>query len=197
MAKYPLKIQMLSQFLKKLPGVGSKTAERLAFELIDWQKSDLDLFSDTLSSLKDEILKCPTCNALIDKTGCQFCRREADKLCILGSARDLFALEETSSYEGLYFVLDHLLSPLKSCQIEDATVQKLKQLISKKNVQEVIIALDSTLEGDATALFLKNSLNNFASLKISRLAFGLPVGSSFEYVDDSTLTRAFLGRQNF
>lgn len=197
MAKYPLKIKTLTQFLKKLPGIGSKTAERLAFELVEWPKSELKFFAEELLSLKESVVKCPGCNALTDSQGCPFCRRESTEMCILGSSKDLFALEETSSFEGLYFVLDHLLSPLKSCHIEDAVIQKLEKLILKKQIKEVIIALDSTLEGDATALFLKNSLKKYPALKISRLAFGLPVGSSLEYVDDSTLTRAFLGRQNF
>ncbi len=196
MSKYPLKLQTLSQFLRKLPGIGSKTAERLSFELIKWNENDLNFFSETLSSLKSSLLKCPECNALIDHESCPFCQKESQQLCILASPKDLFALEETSSYQGIYFVLDHLLSPLKSCQIEEPVIQKLEKLILKKETKEVIIALDSTLEGDATALFLKNRLKKYP-LKISRLAFGLPVGSSLEYVDEGTLTRAFVGRQNF
>lgn len=196
MSKYPIKLQTLALLLKKLPGIGAKTAERLSFDLIRWQENDLALFSEVLSSLKEALFKCDICNALIDHTGCPFCKRESDQLCILASPKDLFAMEETSSYQGLYFILDHLLSPLKSCQIEGPILQKLENLILKKQIKEVVIALDSTLEGDATALFLKNHLKKY-NLKISRLAFGLPVGSSLEYVDEGTLTRAFLGRQDF
>ncbi|MFA5250791.1 MAG: recombination mediator RecR [Parachlamydiales bacterium] len=197
MSKYPLKLQTLSQLLKKLPGIGSKTAERLAFELVKWPEGELGFFGETLASLKENLFKCPECQALIDQSGCPFCRRSSRQICLLASAKDLFALEETAAYSGLYFVLDHLLSPLKSCQIEEEAVQKLENLISKHSVEEVIIALDSTLEGDATALFFKNRLKKFPHLKISRLAFGLPVGSSLEYVDEGTLTRSFMGRQNF
>ncbi len=194
--EYPKGLQKIFTFFKKLPGVGSKTAERFAFELLSWKEEDLSHFSETVKNIKTLITSCKECGAL-KETLCPFCSsssRNQEVLCILSSAKEIFLLENTRSYQGLYHVLDNLLSPLEGKEESSIGLEKLIQRIESKNIQEIILALDSTLEGDATALFLKESLKKY-SLRFSRLAPGIPLGSSLEYVDNATLARALTYRQ--
>ena len=193
--KFPDDLLSLIAYLKKLPGVGTRTAERFAFELLSWDQQTLSSFSDTFKDLHNKIPSCPTCGCLTDRGDCRFCaNRDTNSLCILASARDAYAIEETGSYRGLYHVIEHLLSPLDGRHTNTLRLDRIEARIAQNNVREVIVAFDSTLEGDTTALYLKNSLLT-TNLSISRLAFGLPVGSTLEYIDGGTLTRAFLGRQ--
>jgi recombination protein RecR len=197
--RYPKNILTMIAFLKKLPGVGTKTAERFTFELLKWNESDLKNFGNLLESILDSIKKCPLCGCLTENDKCQYCdlsQREKNTLCIIASPKDLYLIEETNSYTGLYHVIDHLISPMDGFNIDDKMILKLENRIEKLKVKEVIIALDSTLEGDATSLFIKTKLKKF-DLNISRLAFGMPVGSSLEYIDGGTLAKAFIGRQKF
>ena len=195
---YPNIILTLIAYVKKLPGVGSKTAERFVFDLLSWEKSHLDQFSTLLSDLKDIVFKCPECGCIADKNGCNFCskKRDLDSICVVASAKDVYAIEKSGSYRGLYHVIEHLLSPMDGKGVESLKIDKLRQRITVNRVKEVIIALDSSLEGDATSLFLKENLKTI-KVNVTRLAFGLPVGSSMEYVDGSTLVKALLGRHNF
>lgn len=191
----PKDLLSLITFLKKLPGVGSRTAERFAFELIHWDEETLANFGETLKEIQKKIPHCPTCGCLTDQGHCRFCaNRDAHLLCILASARDAYAIEETGNYHGLYHVIEHLLSPLDGRHVETLRLDRIEKRILDNGVREVIIAFDSTLEGDTTALYLKQALTSYA-VSISRLAFGLPVGSSLEYIDGGTLARAFVGRQ--
>lgn len=195
--KYPSELMTLISFLRKLPGIGFKTAERFAFTLLEWKEGDLKNFSSHLATLKEKIRHCPTCYAMIDTPACPFCqnpKRNQDLICILSSAKDVFSIEETKVYSGLYHVIDSLLSPLDGKGTESLRLQELKERIERLNVQEVIIALDSTLEGDATSLYLKEELSPLVP-KISRIAFGLPLGSCLDFVDGGTLARALLAKQ--
>ncbi|KPK31952.1 MAG: recombination protein RecR [Chlamydiae bacterium SM23_39] len=195
---YPKKILTLISFLKKLPGVGFKTAERFAFELIKWNKEELKSLANILYNIKETLKKCTTCGCLKEEDHCYFCDiklRNNDIICIISSEKDAFSIEEIGAYKGLFHVVS-LISPIEGFQKDDNNVDNLKKRIINNNIKEVIIALDSTLEGDATSLFLKNKLKNL-NIKISRLAFGLPIGSSLEYIDKTTLAKAFFGRQNF
>ena len=180
-----------------MPGVGTRTAERFAFELLNWDASALTSLSSTLSELKEKIPLCTICGCLTDENNCRFCAsRDAESLCIIASPRDAYAIEETVCYKGLYHVIPHLISPLDGRTISDLKLDRIEARMNEHNIQELIIALDSTLEGDATSLYLQKALTR-PNLSISRLAFGLPVGSSLEYIDSSTLARAFSGRQRF
>lgn len=199
MAKYPIQLQQLITYLKKLPGVGSKTAERFAFQTLSWSPSDLQGFAALLGGLKDTITQCPDCQCLMDKQQCPFCSdetRDRTQLCIITSPKDAYSLEETRSFRGLYHVLGSLLSPIEGKTIEHLQLDRLKKRLETFPIKEIIIALDSTLEGDTTSLFLKDHLAKWG-LNVSRLAFGLPLGSSLEFVDGGTLARAFIGRQTF
>jgi len=195
--KYPEDLLALIAHLKKLPGVGTRTAERFAFEFLSWQQEHLLDLGDLLKCVQEKIPQCAVCGCLTHQGSCHFCNhalRDATSLCLLASPRDAYSIEETKSYRGLYHVVEHLLSPLDGRHANTLRVDRIEKRIAQHNVREVIIAFDSTLEGDTTALFLKNQLLR-PDLAISRLAFGLPVGSSLEYIDGGTLARALIGRQ--
>lgn len=196
MIKYPKAILTLIAHFKKFPGVGNKTAERFVFQLIKWQRSEIESFANSLKGLFDNISNCPQCGCFIEKS-CPFCdsqKRNEESICIIASSKDAYSIEETNSYIGLYHVIENLISPLDGFNIDEKNISRLENRIREKKVKEVIIALDSTLEGDATSLFLKNRLKKL-NVEISRIAFGIPIGSSLEYIDGGTLTKAFLGRQ--
>lgn len=197
--RYPDYLLKLIQVLRKLPGVGSKSAERFAFHLLDWSPDQLHEFSTTIKGIKEHLSYCPDCGCLMGSSLCYLCdltKRDSDVLCIIASARDAFSIEETHEYKGLYHVLGGVLSPLDKKGPEHLRMSQLKQRLNTLPIKEIVIALDSTLEGDATSLYLKQELANHP-VRISRLAFGLPMGSSLDYVDGGTLARALSGRNQF
>ncbi|MBS0603983.1 MAG: recombination protein RecR [Verrucomicrobia bacterium] len=199
MAKYPVDLIHLIAFLKKLPGVGTKTAERFAFQLLNWQEAELHTFASLLSHLKEKITHCTECHCLTDSGQCAFCHspaRDKSQLCIIANPRDAYSIDETGAYRGLYHVLGGLLSPIDGKTPEHLNLEHLKKRITSLQAKEIIIALDSTLEGDTTSLFLKEQIQNWG-LPVSRLAFGIPIGSSLDFVDGGTLARALTGRQTF
>lgn len=197
MLKYPEELQNLIASLKKLPGVGNKTAERFAFEFINWSSEELARFGGLMAEIRSKIPPCESCGCLTNLGQCRFCDpsfRDCRSLCCLASARDVYAIEETGAFRGLYHIVEHLLSPLDGRHAAGLRIDRIESRIRTHQVQEVIIAFDSTLEGDATALYLKEMLG-VLNVKISRLAFGLPVGSSLDHIDGGTLSRALTGRQ--
>ncbi len=197
--RYPDHLLKLIQVLKRLPGVGTKSAERFAFHLLNWPEAHIRELGETIRLTKEKLQQCSCCGCLRGSEGCLFCQsphRDRSLLCVLASPREVFALEETGQYLGSYHVLGGLLSPIERRGPEHLSLFKLKERLKEGEVKEMILALDSTLEGDATALFIKQELAS-SPIKISRLAFGLPMGSALDYVDGGTLTRAFLGRQQF
>lgn len=197
--RYPSSLTSLMQFFKKLPGVGSKTSERFAFHILDWDKSELEQFAHMLQTIQEKLKTCEECGALKQEEKCFFCQtpgRDQEILCVLATPKDIFAVEHTGEYQGLYHVLGGTLSPLESRNPKDLSFGKLRERILRLRVKEVILALDATLEGDATALFLKQELMHFP-VSVSRLAFGIPMGSSLDYIDGGTLARAFIGRGSF
>ena len=134
----------------------------------------------------------------MEEAGCAYCdlsSRDPRLLCIVGSPKDIYPIEETRTFKGVYHVLGALLSPLMSRGPQNLRIEPLKERIQKLKVEEIIIALDSTLEGDATSLYLKKELENFAHLQVSRLAFGLPMNSTLDFIDGGTLAKALSGRQ--
>lgn len=194
---YPKELLKLIAYLRKLSGVGSKTAQRFAFELIKWNENELRDLSETLKDLKTNIKQCAECGCLISDDTCYFCNaslRDNSKICIVSSFKDVCLIESTKSFKGFYHIIDNLISPIDEKEIDTENVERLKKRIITHNIKEVIIALDSTIEGDATSLFLKEELRNF-NINVSRLAFGLPMGTSLDYIDGGTLTQALIGRQ--
>lgn len=199
MHRYPAALNKLIALLKKLPGVGTRTAERFAFHLLQGKQEDLDLLASSLSSLQTEISSCPICFCFQEKeNACSFCdsfQRNRSQLCIVASPKDAYLIDATGSYTGLYHVIGGLLSPLQSRNVTTLSLEPLYLRCSKGEIKEVILALDSTLEGDTTSLFLKEELQK-RGLSVSRLALGLPIGSPLEFIDGGTIARALMGRQN-
>lgn len=199
MAHYPEPIQRLIQLLKKLPGVGGRTAERFAFQLLSWKHEDLQHLGNALNQLPYEVHQCSTCFCLKDENECAFCNprtRDLSRICVIASAKEAYLIDETGTYRGLYHVLGSLLSPIQGHTTAQLRLENLMERIEKMGITEIILALDSTLEGDTTSLFLKEQLQQLP-VKVSRLAFGIPMGSSLDFIDGGTLGRALMGRQHF
>lgn len=196
MHSYPKIFLQLIEHIKKLPGVGKKTAERFSFQLLEWKEDDLVKFSEMLASLKKSIIPCKECGCFTEGLECPFCKRaeSSSSLCIIASPKDAYAIERANTYRGYFHVLGQLISPLDGKMPEDLPLKELEKRIDALHIKEVIIALDSTLEGDATALYLHKHLKS-KLIKITRLALGLPMGSSLDYVDEGTLSQAFASRQ--
>jgi recombination protein RecR len=192
---YPEHLLKLIAIFKKLPGIGSKSAERFAFHLLDWPEGKLREMAATIENTKKFLKSCLECGCLMENR-CSFCQNEERNcavVCVVASHKDVFSIEQTHEFRGLYHVLGTLLSPLQGLSPTPQAVEKLKERIFKLDVKEVILALDSTLEGDATALFLKKELEQL-NVTASRLALGLPLGSSLDFIDGGTLARALAGR---
>lgn len=197
--RLPPTLTTLMTLLKRLPGVGQRTAERYAFVLLQWNEEQLQQLAHSLQSLRRSLTTCSLCGALSEHASCTICldpQRDRRFLCVVAQPRDIFAFEETRSFHGTYHVLGGVLSPLSQKTPESLRIATLKERVQSQGIQEVILALDTTLEGDATSLFLKRELEGLGC-HVSRLAFGLPMGSSLEYVDGGTLSRALSGRQQW
>lgn len=196
---YPLHLLKLIESLKKLPGVGSKSAERFAFELLKWNEESLHSLAKLIDTIPSKLKTCDACGCLQGEEACSFCRRplqDSSKICILASPRDVYAIEATHEFRGHYHVLGGMISPLEGIGPEQLNLEKLLDRIEALAIEEIVIALDSTLEGDATALYLKKLFHD-RPVKITRLAFGIPMGSSIDFVDGGTLARAFAGRSSY
>lgn len=197
--KYPLHLQKLIESLKRLPGVGSRSAERFAFHMLGWKEEHLGELANVIRHIPEKLRACGSCGCLVGEEECLFCRPARENsatICVIASPKDAYAIEQTNEYRGLYHVIGGLLSPLDGRGPSHVNMPALVQRVRGLGVREVIIALDSTLEGDATSLFIKQELENL-DVRVSRLAFGLPMGSSLDYVDGGTLSRAFSGRGEF
>ncbi|MBS0623756.1 MAG: recombination protein RecR [Verrucomicrobia bacterium] len=199
MNHYPPHLLHLLELFKKFPGIGAKTAERLVFTLMTWPEDKQKQFAEAILQTKQKITHCTTCGALIGEGSCLFCdtsKRDSNVLCVVAFAKDLFLIDQTRQYRGLYHVLGGVISPMEQITLSSRVLERLKERLVQHHVKEIILALDSTIEGDATALYIKKELNGL-NLPISRLAFGLPMGSSLDFIDGGTLSRALQGRLTF
>ncbi len=197
--QYPDYLVRMMDMFKHLPGVGKRSAERFAFDVLGWPEGELREFSLVIDQFISQRKSCEQCGCLIDQKGCRYCHspsRQGQTLCVVATTKEVFALENTHEFLGLYHVLGGLLSPLEGIGPDSLNITMLQQRLTDPNINEVIIALDSTVEGDATALYLREALSSY-SVNISRLAFGMPMGSSIDYVDQGTLGQAILARQDF
>jgi len=196
MASYPKSLLALVEGLKKLPGVGRKTAERFAFKILDWPQKDIAFLAATLYQLTDSIKKCNQCGCLQESSSCFFCSKPDLEpiLCVVAYAKDVYPIEHTRLYHGYYHVLGCLISPLEGKTAADLAVDLLLSRITSLAISEVILALDSTLAGDTTSLYLQERLKD-KNMKITKLASGVPLGSSLDFIDEGTLSQAFHGRQ--
>ena len=187
----------LIQELNRLPGIGPKSAQRLAYYLIRLPNEEALALADAISAVKSNILFCNQCQNLTDSSPCSICaepQRNQEQICIVEDPMDVLALERTHAFRGLYHVLHGVISPLNGVGPDQLKLKELFNRLTQEDVKELSIATNPTLEGEATAMYIRRHLAG-QELKITHLARGLPVGGSLEYTDDLTLSRAFQGRQ--
>jgi len=197
MAYYPEPVARLIDALQRLPGVGPKTAQRLTFFLLKRPAEEVGELADSLVQLKARILHCTACFNVTEEDPCRICRdpaRDARALCIVEEPNDLLALERTGEFRGRYHVLLGALSPLDGIGPEDLKVRELLARLEQGGVEEVILATNPSVEGEATAIYLAKLLRPLGA-RITRIARGLPVGGDLEYADEVTLSKALEGRR--
>lgn len=184
------------QIFRRLPGVGSKSAERFCFELLRWPEARRQELTRLIEELPQKLSSCQECGSLIEESGCYFCDkgvRDKERLCLVATPKEVYLIEQTGQFKGLYHVLGGLLSPLAGRST--LSLDSLKNRIQDLCIKELIIAFDGTLEGDATAFYVKEQLKEMG-LIISRLAFGMPAGSLLEYADGGSLAQALAYRRS-
>lgn len=196
----PKSVSRLIEELGRLPGVGPKSAQRLAFYILGKGDSENLSLGEAISGVKEGVMRCSRCFSLCSEDPCKICSeqsRDRHLLCVVETTMDLIAIEKTGEYKGLYHVLQGKISPLDGVGPDDLRITELfdRMTAASSEVKEVILALNPDLEGDTTALFLHKKLSGMASLQISRIARGIPSGGHLEYTDDATLIRALQGRQ--
>jgi recombination protein RecR len=192
-------VQDLIDEFGKLPGIGPKSAQRMAFFVVQNENYDPTKMSELLSTIRDKVRFCQICGMISDQDTCGICsdaRRNAAMICVVEEAKDVLAIERTREYRGYYHVLGGAISPIDGIGPDDLRISSLMTRLADSSVTEVIIATDPNLEGEATATYLSRLLVQ-PGLKVTRLASGLPVGGDLEYADEVTLGRAFEGRRTF
>ena len=195
--EYTKPLAQLIEFFQKFPGVGPKSAQRMAFHLLKMPLGEVQRFAQILVDAKQNIHYCSTCFNMSASDPCEICtdtRRDDSVICVVAETKDLIAIEKTREYKGLYHVLQGTLSPLDGIGVEDIRIKELITRVADENIKEVILALSPSVEGEATSLYLTKLIKPF-NIKISRIAFGLPVGSDLEYADEITLAKAIEGRR--
>ena len=189
-------LERLINNFQKLPGIGRKGATRMAYHVLSMDKSEAQDFSDAIMAVHSQIHRCPVCQNFTEKDICKICdsdSRDKSIICIVESPRDITTFEKTREYKGTYHVLHGLISPLDGIGVEQLTVKELLARLNDGVVKEVIMATNPTVEGEATAMYLSRLIKPLG-IKVTRLAYGLPVGSSLEFADEVTLFRALKGR---
>lgn len=195
--KYPRPLLKLIEEFQKFPSIGPKSAERIAFHILNQDINQVENLSKVILEAKSQIKKCSVCENLSSNDPCEICTnssRDQTMICVVPEAKDLAAVERTNEYKGMYHVLGGLISPIDGIGPESLKIKELLKRVSKNNLHEVILALDTSTEGEATTLYLHRVLSPVCS-KITRLGFGLPVGTELEYADELTLARALENRQ--
>lgn len=188
--------KLIEQF-ERMPGIGHKTAQRLAFYVLNLSKQQAEEFSATILSAHEKIKQCTRCCNLAEDELCPICKnnsRDQSIICVVEDPRDVFAFERTHEFEGTYHVLHGVISPMNGVGPEDITIKELLARMADGVVQEVIMATNPTVEGEATAMYISRLLKPMG-ITVSRLAYGVPVGADLEYADEVTLTKALEGRR--
>ena len=196
---YPKSVEALIRSFLRIPGVGKKTAERYAYHIVNrFSDEETNEFIASLEGVRDNIKFCKRCGFLTEGDDiCEFCKdesRDISTILVVEGAKDVVAIEKVQTYKGLYHVLGGSISPLNGVGPEDLTIDLLKKRVQEGNVKEVIVATSATVEGEATALYLGRVISD-KNVKVSRIAYGMPVGSSLEYNDETTIFRAIEGRK--
>lgn len=193
---YALPIAKLIEEFAKLPGIGKRSAERLAFHVLKQPKNQVEEFANALLAAKDKITFCPVCQSLTDKTPCAICsdiKRDHGVICVVENPKDILAMEKTKEFSGVYHVLHGVISPMDGIGPNDIKIKELLMRTESDNVREIIMATNPTIEGEATAMYI-SKLFKPLGVKVTRIAHGLPVGGELEYADEITITRALEGR---
>ncbi len=194
---YPQSLKDLIESFKLLPGIGEKTAERLAFFLVNEDEEKTDFFASSIVNAKKNIRTCSICNSLTDKEVCDICSdklRDNQTLCVVEDPKSIFLFEKVGSFHGKYHVLDGLISPLDGVDPDDIGIEKLIKRIKDEKFEEIIIAVKPSIEGETTALYIKKILEGM-NIKVTRIASGIPIGTDIEYIDSMTLERALMDRK--
>lgn len=194
---YPEKLEKLIEFYKKLPGIGEKSAERLALATLDIKEEELVDFADNIKIAKKHLHSCSICGHLTDQEICSICSddgREKNLICVIEDYKSVFSFEKVGNYRGVYHVLNGLISPMENVSAEDINLSSLVKRIEKLENPEIILALKSSIEGETTTLYIKKIFEN-KNVVISRLSYGLPMGAEIDYIDTITLDRALSDRK--
>ena len=197
MQYFPTALQELADQFARLPGIGGKTAQRLAFHVLSLSQPEAQAFADAILNAKKEVHTCPCCQNLTDRELCPICsddNRDSGVICVVADPKDVIAMERSREFRGHYHVLHGVISPLNHVTQDDIKIRELLHRVGKGDVREVIMATNPDTEGEATAMYISRLLRPM-EVKVPRLAYGVPVGSQLEYADEVTLSRALEGRQ--
>ncbi len=197
MQYFPAALQDLADQFARLPGIGGKTAQRLAFHVLGLPMEDAQAFADAIVEAKKTVHTCPVCQNLTDREICPICEdagRNRSIICVVAEPKDVIAMERSREFDGVYHVLHGVISPLNHVTQDDIRIKELLQRVVNTDVKEVIMATNPDTEGEATAMYISRLLRPM-EIRVTRLAYGVPVGSQLEYADEVTLSRALEGRQ--
>ena len=197
MQYFPAALQNLADQFARLPGIGGKTAQRLAFYVLGLPEESAQEFADAILEAKRSVHTCPVCQNLTDREICPICdddMRDRGVICVVAEPKDVIAMERSREFRGVYHVLHGVISPLNHVTQDDIKIKELLMRVGSENVREVIMATNPDTEGEATAMYISRLLRPM-EVKVTRLAYGVPVGSQLEYADEVTLSRALEGRQ--
>lgn len=197
MQYFPAALEELADHFGRLPGIGSKTAQRLAFYVLGLPEEEATAFAEAILEAKKTVHTCPVCQNLTDLDLCPICRddmRDQSVICVVAEPKDVIAMERSREFKGTYHVLHGVISPLNHITQEDIRIRELLARVAQGNVREVIMATNPDTEGEATAMYISRLLRPM-EIKVTRLAYGIPVGSQLEYADEVTLSRALEGRK--
>ncbi len=196
MAFFPASLENLIDKFASLPGVGKKSAQRLAFHVLALSDAEAQSFADAITDAKRSVHRCSICQNLTEGETCAICqsdRRDRSTICVVSEPRDVLSIERGHEYNGTYHVLHGVLSPMSHVGPDDIHIKELLQRVASDEVEEVIMATNPDTEGEATAMYISRLLKPF-NIRVTRLAYGIPVGSNLEFADDATLNRALEGR---
>ena len=196
MSSYPKSLKDLIECFKKLPSIGEKSAERLAFAIMNMDDEDINLFSSSILDVKSKIKKCSICGNITESDKCNICTnedRDDSIICVVEDSKNIITLEKMGSYNGKYHVLNGLISPMNGRGPNDIEITSLINKVKNNEVKEVIIAISPTLEGETTALYISKLLEN-TNVLVSKIAYGIPMGADMEYLDPMTLSMALNNR---
>ena len=195
---YPSSVRNLIECLKDLPGIGEKSAERLAYAIVGFDKDKLDNFANSLLNIKDNIKRCSICNCITDMDKCYICKdinRVSDTIFVVEKSKDIILFEKMGTYNGKYHVLNGLISPLDGINPDDINLNSLIERVKNDNVKEVIVVLKPSIEGETTMQYIRKILSKF-DVKVSKIPIGIPMGADIEYIDTMTLEMAFEDRKD-